>query len=144
MNAIEIESAISELALQPFDAAEFAFAFLAAFGNKDTTLKRLRAGNNNTSDLPGGVLLRNHIHIAVCSPGASGAGGSDSVGDTLTALRASPATAKAKAKFILATDGQTLQAQELVSAGLAGGEAICRDLHLKSVRPAFSAFLGQH
>ena len=22
--------------------------------------------------------------------------------------------------------------------------AICRDLHLKSVRPAFSAFLGQH
>ena len=90
MNAIEIESAISELALQPFDAAEFAFAFLAAFGNKDTTLKRLRAGNNNTSDVPGGVLLRNHIHIAVCSPGASGAGGSDSVGDTLAALRASP------------------------------------------------------
>lgn len=131
MNAIEIESAISELALQPFDAAEFAFAFLAAFGNKDTTLKRLRAGNNNTSDLPGGVLLRNHIHIAVCSPGASGAGGSDSVGDTLAALRASPATAKAKAKFILATDGHTLQAQELVSAGMDGGETIaCDYVHL--------------
>ena len=122
MNAIEIESAISELALQPFDAAEFAFAFLAAFGNKDTTLKRLRAGNNNTSDIPGGVLLRNHIHIAVCA-----ADGRDSVGDTLSALRASPATAKAKAKFILATDGQTLQAQELVSAGLAGGETIACD-----------------
>ena len=122
MNAVEIESAISELALQPFDAAEFPFAFLAAFGNKDTTLKRLRAGNNNTSDIPGGVLLRNHIHIAVCA-----ADGGDSVGDTLTALRASPATAKAKAKFILATDGQTLQAQELVSAGLAGGEAIACD-----------------
>ena len=42
MNAVEIEAAISELALQPFDAAEFPFAFLAAFGNKDTTLKRLR------------------------------------------------------------------------------------------------------
>lgn len=122
MNAIEIESAISELALQPFDAAEFPFAFLAAFGNKDTTLKRLRAGNNNTSDIPGGVLLRNHIHIAVCA-----ADGGDSVGDTLTALRASPATAKAKAKFILATDGQTLQAQELVSVGLAGGETIACD-----------------
>ncbi len=122
MNAVEIESAISELALQPFDAAEFPFAFLAAFGNKDTTLKRLRAGNNNTSDIPGGVLLRNHIHIAVCA-----ADGGDSVGDTLTALRASPATAKAKAKFILATDGQTLQAQEMVSAGLAGGETIACD-----------------
>ena len=122
MNAVEIEQAISDLALAPFDAAEFPFAFLAAFGNKDTTLKRLRAGNNNTSDIPGGVLLRNHIHIAVCA-----ADGGDSVGHTLTALRASPATAKAKAKFILATDGQTLQAQEMVSAGLAGGETIACD-----------------
>ena len=126
MNAVEIEQAISDLALAPFDAAEFPFAFLAAFGNKDTTLKRLRAGNNNTSDIAGGVLLRNHIHIAVCA-----ADGGDSVGDTLNALRASPATAKAKAKFILATDGHTLQAQELVSAGMDGGETIaCDYVHL--------------
>jgi hypothetical protein len=111
MNAVEIEEAISDLALQPFDAAEFPFAFLAAFGNKDTTLKRLRAGNNNASDVPGGVLQRSNIHIAVCEAGA--------VGETLKALRASPATAKAKAKFILATDGQTLEAEEL-----AGGETI--------------------
>ena len=54
MNAVEIEQAISELALQPFDAAEFPYAFLAAFGNKDTTLKRLRSGNNNGSDMSGG------------------------------------------------------------------------------------------
>ena len=52
MNAVEIEQAISDLVLQPFDAAEFPFAFLAAFGNKDTTLKRLRAGNSNASDVP--------------------------------------------------------------------------------------------
>ena len=107
MNAVEIESALSELALRPFDAAQFPFDFLAAFGNKDTTLKRLRAGNNNASDLPGGVLLRNHIHLAVCDAG--------NVGDTLQALRASPATLKAKARFILATDGQTLEAEELAS-----------------------------
>jgi hypothetical protein len=107
MNAVEIEQAISELALQPFDAAEFPFTFLAAFGNKDTTLKRLRTGNNNASDVPGGVLLRNNIHLAVCAAGT--------VGDTLKALRASLATTKAKAKFILATDGQTLEAEELAS-----------------------------
>ncbi|MBN6774526.1 class I SAM-dependent DNA methyltransferase [Pseudomonas granadensis] len=107
MNAVEIESAISELALQPFDAAEFPFAFLAAFGSKDTALKRLRAGNNNTSDVPGGVLLRSNIHIAVCKAGT--------VGETLKALRASPATTKSKAKFILATDGQTLEAEQLAS-----------------------------
>ncbi len=111
MNAVEIEQAISELALQPFDEAEFAFAFLAAFGNKDTTLKRLRTGNNNTSDVPGGVLLRNNIHVAVCESGT--------VGEVLKLLRASPATTKAKAKFILATDGQTLEAEELI-----GGETI--------------------
>ncbi len=102
MNAVEIEQAISDLALQPFDAVEFPFAFLAAFGNKDTTLRRLRAGNNNASDVPGGVLQRNNIHIAVCPPGTTGAG--------LLALRGSPATTKGKAKFILATDGQTLEA----------------------------------
>jgi hypothetical protein len=34
MNAVEIEQAISDLALQPFDPAEFPFAFLAAFGRK--------------------------------------------------------------------------------------------------------------
>ena len=111
MNAVEIEEAISGLALQPFDAAEFPFAFLAAFGNKDTALKRLRTGNNNASDVPGGVLQRNNIHIAVCESGT--------VGETLKALRASPATTKAKAKFILATDGQTLEAEEL-----AGSETI--------------------
>lgn len=107
MNAVEIEAAVSELAFQPFDASEFPFAFLTAFGNKDTTLKRLRTGNNNASDVPDGVLLRNNIHIAACEAGA--------VGDTLKTLRASPATTKAKAKFILATDGQTLEAEELVS-----------------------------
>ena len=46
MNAVEIEAAISDLALEPFDATEFPFAFLAAFGNKDTTLRCLRTGNN--------------------------------------------------------------------------------------------------
>lgn len=105
MNAVEIESAVSDLAAQPFDAAEFPFAFLAAFGNKETTLKRLRTGNNNASDVPGGVLLRNNIHIAVCDAGA--------VGESLRTLRDSPATTKAKAKFVLATDGQTLEAEEL-------------------------------
>ena len=107
MNAVEIEAAISELALQPFDAAEFPYAFLAAFGNKDTALKRLRTGNNNASDVPGGVLQRNNIHLAVC--------GSGTVGASLKALRASLATTKARAKFILATDGQTLEAEELTS-----------------------------
>ena len=62
MNAVEIEEAISQLADQPFDAANFPYAFLEAFGNKATTIKRLRAGASNKSDL-GGVLQTNYIHI---------------------------------------------------------------------------------
>ncbi|MEQ9446750.1 MAG: lactate dehydrogenase [Rhodospirillaceae bacterium] len=106
MNAVEIEEAISALAEQPFDAQEFPFAFLEAFGRKPTEIKRLRSGTSNKSDI-GGVLQRNNIHIAVCQEGE--------VSRTLAALKASPATAKAKTKFILATDGQTLEAEDLTS-----------------------------
>src|SRR5687767_2022533 len=68
MNAVEIEEAISALADERFDASEFPFAFLQAFGNKEVTLKRLRKGDSNKSDL-GGVLQTNNIHIAVASAG---------------------------------------------------------------------------
>jgi hypothetical protein len=106
MNAVEIEQAITDLAEQPFDRAEFPYAFLEAFGNKATTLKRLRAGASNKSDL-GGVLQTSNIHILTCDAGR--------VTQTLAALKASPATARAKAKFILATDGADFEAEDLTS-----------------------------
>jgi hypothetical protein len=106
LNAVEIEEAISALAEQSFDAQEFPFAFLQAFGNKETTLKRLRSGASNRSDL-GGVLQTNNIHIAIAAAGE--------VTKTLAALKASPATARAKAKFILATDGEWFEAEDLLS-----------------------------
>ncbi|KPF78360.1 lactate dehydrogenase [alpha proteobacterium AAP81b] len=104
MNAVEIEEAVSALAERPFDAAEFPFAFLEAFGNKATTLKRLRTGASNRSDV-GGVLQTNNIHLAVAAPGH--------VSETLAQLKASPTTAKAKAKYVLATDGDTFEAEDL-------------------------------
>ena len=105
MNAVEIEEAASQLAAAPFDAAAFPWAFLEAFGNKETTIKRLQSGDANKSDLLGGVLQRNNIHLKVCATGE--------VGATLTALRDSLATARSKAKFVLATDGEELQAESL-------------------------------
>ncbi|CAG4886884.1 class I SAM-dependent DNA methyltransferase [Paraburkholderia saeva] len=111
MNAVEIEAAVSELAESPCDTQEFPFAFLAAFGNKETTIARLRKGDTNKSDVPGGVLQRSHIHLAICASGQ--------VNATLNALRASPQTTKGKVKFILATDGDTLEAEDM-----ANGETI--------------------
>ncbi|WP_287607368.1 DNA methyltransferase [Pantoea sp.] len=106
MNAIEIEQAITDLAETTFDPAEFPYTFLEAFGNKVTTIKRLRAGASNKSDL-GGVLQTNNIHILTCEVGL--------VTQMLVALKASPATTKAKVKFILATDGKDFEAEDLTS-----------------------------
>ena len=62
MNAVEIEEAVSALAAAPFDSEEFPYAFLESFGNKATTIKRLRSGASNKSDI-GGVLQTSNIHI---------------------------------------------------------------------------------
>lgn len=107
MNAVEIEEAVSKLAEQPFDPESFPYAFLEAFGNKPTTIQRLRSGSSNKSDVEGGVLQNNNIHIAVALSGK--------VAEKLTKLRASAATKKQKAKFILATDGKEFQAEDLTS-----------------------------
>ena len=114
MNAVEIEQAISELAEETYDSEEFPFQFLVAFGNKEPTIKKLRKGDINKSDIPNGVLQRNNIHIATCLAGE--------VAKTLNALKSSPANAKGKVKFILATDGDELQAEDLTS-----GETIACD-----------------
>jgi hypothetical protein len=106
MNAVEIEEAISALAEQPFDAAEFPFAFLAAFGNKETTIKRLRTGDGNYSDC-GGVLQRNNAHIAVVPKGEVRKG--------LAGLKASPSTEKHKVRFAIATDGAWFEAEDVDS-----------------------------
>ena len=112
MNAVEIEEAITNLAEQEFDPANFAFAFLEAFGNKETTIKRLKSekkGCTNASDLKaeGAVLQRNNIHILVSPEGETA--------HTITKLKDSPSTEKAKAKFILVTDGNYFEAEELSS-----------------------------
>ena len=106
MNAVEIEEAISQLADQPFDPDSFPYNFLEAFGAKTTTIKRLRTGNTNKSDV-GGVLQTNNIHIKVCGEGE--------VEETLAALKASTATKRAKAKFVVATDGLDFQAEDVNS-----------------------------
>lgn len=102
MNAVEIEQAITDLAERPFDPANFPFAFLEAFGNKDASLKKLRSGASNKSDI-GGVLQVNNIHIFV--------------GGTLDTLRHSPAiqNKRHKVRFLITTDGTEIGAEDLTT-----------------------------
>ena len=69
------------------------------------------------------MLQRSNIHIKVCPKGEADA--------TLAALKASPATARAKAKFVLATDGEDFHAEDLNS-----GDVIVCDY------PAFPEHFG--
>ena len=96
MNAIEIEEAVTVLSETPFNRSEFPYAFLTAFGNKETTIKRLRSGSSNKSDL-GGVLQANNLHIAIAESGK--------VNGLLNSLKSSPASSKGKVRFVIATDG---------------------------------------
>ncbi|WP_026941804.1 DNA methyltransferase [Hellea balneolensis] len=108
MKATEILEELEKLVAQPFDPAEFAFQFIECFPQSSkTTLARLRKGSSNKSDVPGAILQRNNIHILAAQTGEVEAG--------LRALKDSPQTAKQKAKFILVTDGETLQAENIKS-----------------------------
>jgi len=108
VKATEILEELEKLVAQPFDAAEFAFQFIECFPQSSkTTLARLRKGSSNKSDVPGAVLQRNNIHILAAQTGEVEAG--------LRALKESSQTAKQKAKFILSTDGETLQAENIKS-----------------------------
>lgn len=106
MNAVEIEKAISHLAESDFDPYYFPFAFLEAFDTKKSSIKKLQSGISNYSDLVEGILYRNNIHIKVCREGH--------VSETLIELRESAATKKHKVRFILATDGVSFEAENLI------------------------------
>lgn len=106
MNAVEIADAVYELAEKPFIAEEFPYAFIEAFGNKETTIKRLKAGATNKSDI-GGVLQTNHLHISISEPGKTSS--------ELNKLKASPATTKYKAKFIISTDGEIIESEAIAT-----------------------------
>jgi len=139
MNPTEMQMALEELAEQRFDPAAFPYAFLEAFGNKETTIARLRktgAGSTNKTDLSGeppiisALLQRNNIHLAICEKGQTDA--------ALKLLAASPATAKQKAKFILATDGEAISAENCLN----GEPLACAYADLADSFPFFMPLAG--
>ena len=110
MNAVEIEEAITALAEQPFDAAEFGYAFLECFDISAARSKKLRSGASNKSDMDGVLQASNNgIHIKTCDIGL--------VPETIAALKDSKATQtkRNKVRFVLTTDGDQFEAEDFVS-----------------------------
>ena len=97
MYIADIEEAVSRLGAAPFDPTSFPFDFIAAYDAPPATVTRIRNGSQNASDVPGGVLWRQKLHLLVCERGQ--------VENALDRLQASRATASQRVQFIAATDG---------------------------------------
>ena len=117
MNAVEIGDAVTDLVEQPFDANEFPYQLLKAFDGNTVTIDKMRKGENNESDIDG-ILQKNRIHLKTCDAGHTL--------ETVAELKESRATAKHKARFVLATDGWRIEAQDMIS----GDEISCSYLQL--------------
>lgn len=126
MNVAEVEDAATRLASAAFDPETFFFGFMAAYGATQTTITRLRGGETNHTDVPGAWLWRLNVHAGIADTGNAPA--------LRDRLKASPATARRRARFLLATDGD-----ELVAEDLRTGETLnCR---LADLGDHFSFFL---
>ena len=105
MNAVEIEEAVAELIQQPYEPVAFITGFMAAYGASATTITRLKGGDGNTSDLPGGVLWKKWVHF---QPAAEG-----QASNVLDAIEASRKTAQGKVRYAITTDGDEFSARDL-------------------------------
>ncbi len=110
MNAVEIEEAVSRLAEAPFAAAEFPYFFLEAFGNKETTLRRLRSDDSNQSRPARRSPAAEQYPPPRCAPRAR------SPPHCLHCARV-PRPRVKRPKFILATDGKSFEAENLADGG---------------------------
>lgn len=105
MYIADIEEAVSRIAAAPFNPESFPFDFIAAYDAPPATVTRIRNGTQNASDLDGGVLWRQKLHMLVCARGE--------VEAALDRLVASRATTGQRVQFLVATDGNELAARDL-------------------------------
>lgn len=105
MYIADIEEAVSRIAAAPFNSDSFPYDFIAAYDAPPATVTRIRNGSQNASDIEGGVLWRQKLHLLICAPGQ--------VEAALEQLQASRATASQRVQFIAVTDGEEFAARDL-------------------------------
>ena len=105
MYIADIEEAVSRIAAAPFNPESFPFDFIAAYDAPPATVTRIRNGTQNASDIGGGVLWRQKLHMLVCARGE--------VEAALEQLAASRATTSQRVQFLVATDGNEFAARDI-------------------------------
>lgn len=101
----DIEEAVSRIAAAQFNSESFPYDFIAAYDAPPATVTRIRNGSQNASDIEGGVLWRQKLHLLICERGQ--------VEAALEQLQASRATTSQRVQFIAATDGDEFAARDL-------------------------------
>jgi hypothetical protein len=105
MNIADIESQLHDLIDQPFDPAEFPFAFLTIYDAAKATVTKLRQGAANQAKATGDVLLKNKLFFRASAKG--------SAADALDEISADPLTERHRPRFLIATDGVEVYARDL-------------------------------
>jgi hypothetical protein len=105
MNIADIESQLRDLVDQPFDPAEFPFAFLTIYDAAKATVTKLRQGAVNQAKAPGDVLLKNKLFFRPASTGCAALALDDISADALVERH--------RPRFLIATDGIELYARDI-------------------------------
>lgn len=105
MYIADIEEAVSRIAAAPLNSDTFPYDFIAAYDAPPATVTRIRNGSQNVSDIEGGILWRQKLHLLICAPGE--------VETALGQLEASRATTSQRVQFIAVTDGGEFAARDL-------------------------------
>ena len=104
MSVIEIEEQIDAIVAKDFNDDDFVFDFMEAFDAPKATVKQLRQGQQNASDISG-ILWRRNLHYIQSRNGL--------VRQALEKLQASKETIKQKVRYIVSTDGHEFGARDL-------------------------------
>lgn len=98
MNIAEIEMKLKAFSGLPYDPAAFPYGVLEAYDVPRATMTKLRSGAMNKGEAEGDVLWKGKLFFRPAPKGKAAA--------TLDGMKASPATAANKPRFLISTDGE--------------------------------------
>lgn len=126
MNIAEIESSLRDLVEAPFDAVNFVYRFLEIYDAPKSTITKLRQGTSGYLLSNGDLLWKKKLFFRIAPKGQTAA--------TVDAMAGDPLTKKHTPRFLIATDGEEIFAQDIKADQT-------RDIPFDNLNDAFDFFL---